>query len=273
MKNIYKLELARGFESWGIKFSLFLGCCITIFHWIFSVLPMAFYQDTYMGTEYSMKYPFNVFNNWIGAQTYTFSYLYFFLIPLLVTLPHAGSFSQDIRYRMIQQLCIRVERKYYYRAKYVATFISGGTVAIVPLILNFILTSAVLPMISPQAADYTTLIGMKSTLGDFYFKHPILYICIFLMIIFVFSGILATIAFIAAYYTNHMFIVLTAPFVFSMFLNSLFSMFGLTDWQMVFFLNPAYNGDRILPIIIEGVIIMATTFFIFVINGSKDDIC
>ena len=127
--------------------------------------------------------------------------------------------------------------------------------------------------VKPQAADYTTLIGMRSTLGDFYFVHPMLYVCIFLMIIFVFGGILATVAFIATYYTDHMFIVLITPFVLSVFLNSLFSMLGLTDWQMVFFLNPGYSGNRILPIMLEGLIIMAGTFWIFVVKGSKDDIC
>ena len=80
MKNIYKLELVRGCESWGVKISLLFGCGISVAQWMFNVLPVAFYQNTYMVSDYSMKYPFNVFNNWIGAQTYTFSYLYFFLI-------------------------------------------------------------------------------------------------------------------------------------------------------------------------------------------------
>lgn len=273
MKNIYKLELVRGCESWGVKISLLFGCGISVAQWMFNVLPVAFYQNTYMVSDYSMKYLFNVFNNWIGAQTYTFSYLYFFLIPLFAALPHAGSFFQDIDYHMIEELCIREERKHYYRSKYVAAFISGGMVAIIPLMFNFILTAAVLPFVKPQAADYTTLIGMRSTLGDFYFVHPMLYVCIFLMIIFVFGGILATVAFIATYYTDHMFIVLITPFVLSVFLNSLFSMLGLTDWQMVFFLNPGYSGNRILPIMLEGLIIMAGTFWIFVVKGSKDDIC
>ena len=154
-----------------------------------------------------------------------------------------------------------------------AAFISGGMVAIIPLVLNFILTAAVLPFVKPQAADYTTLIGIKSTLGDFYFVHPLFYVCIFLMIIFVFGGILATVALIATYYTNHMFITLITPFIFSVFLNSLFAMLGLTDWQMIFFLNPGYSGNRILPVILEGLIIMAATFWIFVVKGSKDDIC
>ena len=104
MKNIYKLELVRGCESWGVKISLLFGCGISVAQWMFNVLPVAFYQNTYMVSDYSMKYPFNVFNNWIGAQTYTFSYLYFFLIPLFAALPHAGSFFQDIDYEVQQRL-------------------------------------------------------------------------------------------------------------------------------------------------------------------------
>ena len=273
MKNIYKLEVARGFQSRGFYISLFVGCGIAFVQWLAEVVPAAYSQDAYMALDYGMKYPYHVFDQWLGAHTYTFSYLYFFLLPLLVALPHAGSFFQDMDYHMIQELCIREERKYYYRSKYVAAFISGGSVAAIPLIFNFILTAAVLPLLKPQSADYTTLIGMKSTLGDFYFVHPILYVCIFLVIIFVFSGILATVAFIAAYYTDHLFIVLITPFIVSLFLNSLFSMFGLTDWQMVFFLNPGYSGNRILPIILEGGVLFAGTFWLFVIRGSKDDIC
>ena len=41
MKNIYKLELVRGCESWGIKVSLLFGCGISVAQWMFNVLPVA----------------------------------------------------------------------------------------------------------------------------------------------------------------------------------------------------------------------------------------
>lgn len=273
MRSIYKIEILRGFESIGFKVSLVLGCGITLLQWITSVVPIALQQELYMNSDFAMCYPANVYNNWIGANTYLFSYLYFLLIPLLAALPHGSSFYSDIHHYFIQNICIRVEKKHYYIAKYLSVFFTGGITVVLPLIFNYMLTSALLPMIRPQAADYTSLIGIGSTFGDFFFKHPMQYVCVFAIIIFIAGGIYATYALIGTYYTENVFIVLSIPFVFVAFLNSIASLFGAPDWQSVFFLNPGYNGDRVLPIIVQTVGLAAISLYVFVVKGSKEDIC
>lgn len=164
-------------------------------------------------------------------------------------------------------------KKHYYIAKYLSVFFTGGITVVLPLIFNYMLTSALLPMIRPQAADYTSLIGIGSTFGDFFFKHPMQYVCVFAIIIFIAGGIYATYALIGTYYTENVFIVLSIPFIFVAFLNSIASLFGAPDWQSVFFLNPGYNGDRVLPIIVQTVGIAAISLYVFVVKGSKEDIC
>lgn len=273
MRQIYKIELARSFQNTGFKISLLIGCGIACVHWITCVIPIAFYQDTYMTSDILMRYPSNVFNNWIGASTYMYSYLFFLFIPLLAALAYGSSFLSDMKYGFIQNVCIRTERKHYFLAKYLAVFLSGGISVLIPLGLNFMLTSAVLPLVKPQAADYTSLIGIGSTLGDFFFECPMIYIWIFAIIIFLFSGIYATYALIAAYYTEHLFITVLMPFVLTAFFNSIASIFGKNDWQSVFFLNPGYPGNRLVPIIVELLILGTFSFIVFVIKGSKEDLC
>lgn len=273
MYEMFKLEMFRSFKGVGFIVALVFGCLVSVAQWGVEILPLCWSQEAYMASGLQMIYPHSVYTSWIGSHTYTFSYLFFMILPLIAVLPFGDSFFYDIKNRFIHDVCTRINRKNYYFSKYAAVFISGGIVVEIPLILNFFLTSAVLPLLKPQTADYMTSIGMKSTFGDFFFEHPLLYVSIFLIIIFIFSGAISTLSLVGTYYVNYRFIVLIIPFLFFLFLNSIFGMLGLYDWEPVLFLNPAYSGNRILPIIVETAGILIFTFYLFVIRGRKEDIC
>ena len=272
MKQIFKLEIRRAFGSASFFFSIFLGMIIAFAQWYIEVLPFSKTLEGYMASGLPMAYPYGVYCNWMGSHNFAFAYLFFSLLPILATLPHGDSFYGDIKNNFISVICTRTKQINYYCSKYIAAFLAGGISVLVPLIFNFILCALSLPLVKPEAADYTSTIGANSTLGDLFYTHPFVYLLIFAAFIFLFSGAIATFSLLTTYYTHYRFIVLITPFLIYLFLNSFFSLIGLTDWQPVLCLNPGYNADRTIPLVLLPVIMISITSFYFILRGGHEDI-
>ena len=202
-----------------------------------------------------------------------FAFLYFLILPILASLPFADSFFQDAKGGFIQNICIRKNRKYYFHAKYLAVFLSGGTCAALPLLVNFLLCCLVMPSMKPEPAASTSLLGPTSTFSDLYFNHPMLYVFLFLFIIFVFSGLIAGLALPVSYHVGYRFLVLIAPFMIYIFIIAFFKLLDLPQWQPTNFLRSWYGEYNTLwPISIELLALFLITFFSFSARGGKEDI-
>ena len=83
----------------------------------------------------------------------------------------------------MRQMLVRAGEKSYLTAKFLATFIAGGLVMVVPLIINFMLTAMLIPAITP-VPTYDTMYG---DFWQFSIFQPVLYAAICLC-----SGIYAS---------------------------------------------------------------------------------
>lgn len=273
MINLTKIELSRAYKSKGFIISLIIGMIISIAHYITVILPYSFQLDKYIKMNLPMMYPGWLYNIWIGGKmTNIYSFLFFLIIPILASLPHGDTFFHDTNGGFIQNLCIRESKKNYFTSKFIATFLSGGTAVVVPLILNFVLACLLLPYMRPEVATFTTLIGENSTFPHLYFSHPIIYVSLFILIIFVFSGLFATISLLASYYVDYSFLVVITPFICYLFISAAFNLFGIENYQPSNFLHPAYSENTLVPILGGTVILLTLTIYGFIIRGIKDDI-
>lgn len=273
MKSILKVEMHRAFRSSGFFLALGVGVAIAVVHCAMTALPLALQMDEYMAYNLPMMYPGFLYTAWIGGSVNTVtSYLYFLILPLLAALPHADSFFADAEGGTIQNLCLRVNRKHYFRAKYAATFLSGGMAVILPLLFNFYLTSLLLPAMKPETAAFNSGIGEFSLLPGLFYSHPLIYLGVFFCIIFLFSGLLATVSLLASYYVRYRFLVMIAPFIVYLFLISFFDLLGMRAWEPANFLHPAYDQYALVPLITETVVLAGLTVCGFLIRGAKDDI-
>lgn len=274
MKSIVRIELFRAFKSRGFFLSVILGCIIAVLHCAMIVFPLEMNLEKYIAHDFPMMYPGWLFSSWMGGNINTmYSFLYFLIIPVLAALPFADSFFLDVKGGFIQNICIRLNKKHYYIAKYISVFLSGGTAVLVPLLLNFSLSCLLLPAMKPEVASFNTLIGENSTFPDLYFSHPFFYVFIYLVIIFIFSGLFSTMSLVVSYYLNHRFLVVITPFIAYLFLLSLFNLLGLESWEPTNFLHPAYSHYSLIAMIIEASLLLMISIIGFILKGVKEDIC
>lgn len=273
MKQMYLFEIKRMLKNPGFYIALLIGMIVSAVHWIVLVVPCARGMDKYMSMDFALTYPPNLYNNWICEGNNMYSYLYFLILPIMVTLPYATTFFSDVNNHLIEFICTRAAKRQYLYAKFTAVFLSGGIVSCLPLVFNILLCMAVVPVIKPEAADSTSNMVPKGSFSTLLFSHPAVYIAISLIVIFIFSGALAVFALNVAFYSNHIFTVLLAPLVLNVFLSALFQLLNLQSWEPSNFINPAYNSPRMVPFIVETVVLLIITGWEFIYRGRQEDIC
>ncbi|MDO4442252.1 MAG: hypothetical protein Q4B69_00025 [Slackia sp.] len=192
MIALLAFESKRAFVNPFFAIALAVGTAIVVCHIFCSVLPESSEQAMYLD---AVRHPLNVFNRWIGGWPGSvFPALYFFILPLLAALPHGNTLYSDKKTGYISQVLMRKPSSgHYYAAKYIATFLSGAIVATTPLLLDFYLTSLILPQATPDPSSGMYPIFAYSMWSEIFFSSPYLYVAMYLVLIFVTSGIIACI--------------------------------------------------------------------------------
>ena len=273
MKAFLQVELARAFKRKWFVISLIVGFAIAFYNFFADVLPYALGLDEYLEMSYPFAYPGSLYNSWLGGNYSMGSYYFFLVLPLLAAIPFSDTLFSDAKSGFIQNLCIRGEkRSKYFLAKYIAAFCSGGAAVAIPMIFSLCLGCLVYPLMNPEPATFTTLIGDLSTFPYLYFYFPLLYVLLFAIINFIYGGLYACFGLLSTFYANYRFLVLIAPFLLHLFLMTLLPLVGVKEWVPMNFLQPAYPDYTLYPLIIEAVALFALTFWRVVIVGSKNDI-
>lgn len=266
MNKMLKIELNRAVHSRGTMISLSCGSLLAIIHFVICVLPLREFIDGDI-------YPLSAFSKWMcGDDSTVFPTLYYFVLPVLVALPHAGSLWEDIQSGYIKNIAVRVKKEQYMIAKYLAVFITGGSVAIIPLILNFMLTGLVLPVIIPQSNTGYFPIFSYSLLGDLFYSHPLLYLGANLSINFVYMGLLATLALLATYWCENLFTTVLTPFIVYLFLYALTQITELHQICPMGFLRASQPVVTEVEILLGECLIMVCAGGVCYYAGTKKDI-
>ena len=135
-------------------------------------------------------------------------------MPLLCTLPYGASYYSDIKSGYIKQLLTRCNIKTYLVSKYFATFISGGVVITLPLIMQFMILMIFFPLHNP--ARFGSPINGETTFCiDLFFNYPILHSLLWCIIVFIVAGLLSTLALAVSRVIYNYFGIILTPFLFS----------------------------------------------------------
>ncbi len=268
MKNEWKVEWYRAVHSAGFWGALLIGCLIGIAHFLFCIIPLNDY--VYMPQD---LYPLSAYGKWMGMDNITvYSSLYYFILPILVSLPFTGSMKEDIQSGYIRNVVIRVEKWKYFAVKFGVTFVISGLTAVLPLILNFVLTATVLPLLLPQSNTATYPIFQYCFLGDYYYQHPFGYVCIFLLLTYVFMGLLAVTGLLASYICRNVFTVVLTPFMIHL-LSYAFTQ--ITGWNQICpyaFLRPGQPVAADFAIITAELCILLAAGGIYFYVSKKQEI-
>lgn len=230
MKQMLKIELERAFKSAGLKVSLLIGIVISALHFFQKVVPVAlnplrFYKT---GTLVTVA---NVNNTWMAMGEGWHYTLYVRLIPLLVVIPYAITYYTDNKKGIVKNYYSRTKKINYILAKYIAVFLTGGTAAVLPLMLNLFATSAVIP--SFIAITDTIPCNANGMWSYILFTHPYIYYLLYFILQFICAGLLATMSLVISMYVNNAFIVLLFPSVLCEFLNAVLNWPPIKDYRYI----------------------------------------
>lgn len=229
MKSIWKIELKKAFQNKFFWLSILIGSLITILSFVPNL------TDYYQNIEYlkpdtkNMRivsdpraFVFTVFNSWIGGEAFSLgTSIYFFIFPLLIALPYGWSYSEEKQNGYRRLMIVKVGKKGYYAAKYVAVFLSGGVAMVLPLIWNLWMVSLCIPAVVPDvtASMFYGVFG-SSFLAGLYYTVPALYVALYILIDFIFCGFLACISLAVSGMIRQKWIVVIVPFLFLLFIHT-----------------------------------------------------
>lgn len=236
-EGMKRVEMARAFRSAGFRISLLLGLCLTLSE------AASRWRAVQWGMEYERRKgissynPVSLFTIWFPMDPRSWRVIAFYLLfPLLAALPFAASYLQDRRSGYLGQILLRTRKREYFFAKYLAVFVSGGTVVTVPLILNFVATSLYLPWKIPDSISGS--VAPSSILAELFYSHPFFYTCVLLLLTFVTAGLYATLSLGITSWLEQSFSAFLFPFLLSLVIYYVALPFGLNSLVSFYVLVP-----------------------------------
>lgn len=265
MTHYLKLELNRAFCSRYMTVALLTGCGLSLWHFCDYIWPL---RDCIL----QGSYPLSSFDRWIGGENYSFqAKIYFTFLPILCALPHGASWLFDGISGYGNQAIVRRGQREYVRAKYLAVFLSGAAVAVLPLLFDFLITNLVVPAVCPQAGYGLSPIRAASLWGGLYFSHPFLYLLAYLLLDGAFYGLFTTLSLAGTVFLRNRYLVQLAPFLVYMALYCVGSSTGCLSICPAGFLRPSQLFTAQLPWVMGEAAILLAAGVVFLCYSERQE--
>lgn len=272
MTKVLKMELNRAFHGIGMLAACILGTgCIfyqvipIIKKWIESVRIWEI-MDAHDTWTRGGFYVFWLPSYFDGATLY-----YFYFLGIIAALPFGISYYRDKKSGVIKNICNRTEKKTYLTAKYIAVFLSAGTAAVLPLIIDFLAVKLIIPVDCFEVGG--NVLSANTEWHAFLLDHPYLSAVIILLLWFLFSGALGTICLMVSSVSNNFFSIQLMPFFVMMVLFYLptFLPVKYGRYFPLYFLTLFGRGNPLIAVV-ESAVILAVTYSVFLTVEAKRDI-
>lgn len=277
MRQIIKVELNRAFRSAGFLFAVMIGSAMSLWYFIKFSWPLiehilrvqsgtaseSFFKKVYYATP--------VAEGWMGTHI---ADGYFLVLPILCAIPYGISYYMDNRNGYVNQLTTRVKRSTYIKAKMTAVFISGGAVAVIPMILNLLLCMCFLPIMYPVSSTQLFPVSAGSVLSELFYSKSwsFLYIIIYIIFDFVFFGLLNGLTLFMSCFVDNRFTIILSPFIISFGLHVAFGWWiNKSGWSPLNFTYlPNMQQVDLLAVLVEMLILVVCMVMFF--RLSKQDV-
>ncbi len=253
-------EMKRGFSrrSFLIVFTIGLIIC-TI---------SAFNVSTY--TDMVQGYVFTLYDGFFIFYPVSYSTTFIIIVPLLSCICYSDTYCEDLNSGFIKSIYTRKKKEQYLIIKYIANFIISGIAISVPLIVNYIILILRCPNIKPNAILGPNTILYTQLFSNVFYKHPTLYIALWIGIYFMYSGLFASIGLSLSTLIRKKNIALFLPFILSIVVELIVEIFDKLSYNPVNFLN--MNLYQSFTIIIgEFLILSMISFTLFFVGGKRSE--
>lgn len=285
MWKAIQTETKKAFQSGGFRISIGIGMLVCIMQtiWfyvnIYSVSreTLEYISDlTMKDPGYGEWYATRLLEGWLGCESYS-SYKAFFLLalPLLAVLPYGISLFLEWRSGYAMQMLVRCGRKNYIGGKSVATFLSGGVVVAVPLIMSLLFCACYLPAVGIDMLSMQGQLIDRNMWSELYYELPVVYALLYILVIFIYGGIFALLPLLCTGWFDNRFGILIFPMMVYCMLNygisNLFPQFS--PYNPAVFLDPGQpvSSNTTLGVVITTAVLLGMEVILLFISNRRRD--
>lgn len=273
--NTVRLEVSKALKNRSFYTSLLLGCMIAFLAFI---TDLGIYRNNLYILQADAMNPMyassSLFNLWIGGEPFSLgSTIYFFVFPLLVTIPYGWSYCEEKNSGYTRLMLVQCGKINYFLSKYIAVFLSGALAMVIPLLCSFLVSALFFPAVLPSPIYCTTNgIFYDSLMSALYYTAPLLYVCIYLCIDFIFGGLIACISYVCSCFVKYRVVTVILPLFLLLGFHYVRQfvyvspMIRYKEISPLFFLRPVqvvYSASWTVIMIEIIVLFLVTAFFIF----------
>lgn len=158
MKGVLRIEMRRALWNRWFVLALVVLVAIAAASAVMRVVSVTSNLDVvvypYLDSSYWYITSLSSYKYWIAIGRLDVpTELFFVLAPLLVLVGYSWSLASDRKSGYVEQLLARSSRSSWYTVRYLAVFVSGGLLAAVPLLVNFVLLALFIPSWQPSVVD------------------------------------------------------------------------------------------------------------------------
>lgn len=267
-------ELKKALKSPGFKLALIISIIIVMMDYVVNVMPLLISNHELL-MERSNIYdvlPFNSYEKWIGGRETSISVAFFILVPLIASMPYGDSYFKDMNNGLGNYILVKCDSRKYVNAKYIATFLSGAIAVGIPMICSYLICSMTMSTYAPFPDDGMNMMMPKSSMSYIYYKYPLLYLIISILMVMVYAGCMATVAMCVTIYTNRIYMVEIFPMLLSVAIISFGEIIENNAIMPINFINPSYSYPRLVYYFITvGIIMLFTYINVRVFRNGKYD--
>lgn len=278
-KTLFHIEMKKVWKSKSFWVSLLLGMILAAMSALYMIES---YLEPLTSGEMEGVWglqSISLYNSWIGGEISSFGFTgFFYLLPLLAALPYGWSYFQEKQSGYAGMIAMRAGRKNYFLAKFAATFLSGGLVIFIPLVVNLLAVACFVPARLPLII-HRTYYGVEygSMWAELFYTHPLIFVFMYLVLDFVFAGFFACLCMTVAFFSRNSLAVILLPYLSILFLHHcrLFTQYtNVDEISPLYYLHSTcltnfVNGWIVLG---EGVLLAVLTLGIVLGIGAKREI-
>lgn len=282
MKSILKIELKRAFCNKLFYCVLLAGCIMAagVFFTSNAMDIAKLWDYEYLnGTDYGVMATSKInlmdvsLYIWMGtkAANNVFSYLFAVIVPVLAAIPYGATYLTDVKSGLVNQITARVKKSSYYLAKLITAFVSGGTVAVVPVFFNLLMCMCVLPWGTPIYSTHYFPVGTENVFADLFYTHPVIYLIIYFAFSFIVAGLFNCLCMTFVYFVDNIFVILLVPFIMYFSLHVIFTYCTNMGHSSLLWASKLtyFYKDGVVAIVMQLIILTAAALS-FLIRSKKD---
>lgn len=220
MRRLLTMELRKAFANPYFAIALGIGlflCCAEAVDMMRSDSFSEYLEEIASGENDIFISPasYSCFIAWmsVGGDS-LWCFMFYRIAPLLAVVPYGWSLASERGNGYVGQIYTRTNRIRYLAAKAFAAFAAGGTVTVVPQLVNLALVATDCPALVPEVFDaLTTGVFHDNLWASWFYEVPGLYVAAYCMLDFVLCGVWAAFVTLLGCLTVNRVAVLTVPYV------------------------------------------------------------